>query len=97
MAAVLDDEEIAERLLSEPDGPARAMDLVGWTYDRELLAGIFEAILRLTSITIAANSKDGKVPKVTPLPRPQTAVQRVRLRLVQEDLQHVVTAFRPRE
>lgn len=97
MAAVLDDDEVALRLLDEPEGPRSEMDLVGWTYERELLAGIFEAVLRLTSITIAANSKDGKPPPVTPLPRPQTAVQRVRHLKVLRDLENVVTAFRPRE
>lgn len=98
MAAVLDDEEVARKMLADTDGgPRRAMDMQGWTYERELLTAILESVQRLTAITIAANSKDGKAPRVPPLPRPETAVQRIRLRVVRDQLDQVVTAFRPRE
>lgn len=98
MAAVLDDEDVARRMLAEQDdGPGRPMDMHGWTFERELLTAVLEAIHRLTAITIAAHSKDGKPPKVPPLPRPETAAQRVRLREGPGSIAAVIEAFRPRE
>lgn len=98
MAAVLDDEDVARRLLAESGRPVRReMTMYGWSPVVELLTAQLEATLRLTAITIAANSKDGKPPKVNPLPRPETAVQRIRLREGPGSLTAVIEAFRPRE
>jgi hypothetical protein len=48
-----------------------------WTHERELLVGLTEAVLSLRSVLIGVNSKSGKPPKVHPLPRPKTAIDRV--------------------
>lgn len=80
-AAVSDDEDTALALIEQQEHvdtarPSR-FGMEGWTYERELLVGITEAIMSLRAVTLGVNSKNGKVPKVHPLPRPKTAVDRV--------------------
>jgi hypothetical protein len=73
------------------------MDMVGWTPERELLSGILEAVLRQTAWLVGVHGKDHKVPKVNPLPRPRTAIERVRRRREEEEVAAIVAAFKPRE
>lgn len=101
MVALADDDELAENILSrqgsEEEGPRRRPpSLLEWSLQTELLAGLYEAVQRLTSITIAANSDKGNAPKVTPLPRPVTAMDRLRRKREQEQLAAVVEMIRPK-
>lgn len=55
----------------EPGAPVEPPSWRGWTYDRQVMVGIFEVLS-------AANWQrtDGKGPKPKPLPRPETAAPR---------------------
>jgi len=83
MAAVHDDDDVAAELIARGgDEVARKRSerfgLEGWTYERELLVGITEVLLSVRSTLIAVNTPKGKAPpKVKPLPRPRTAMDRV--------------------
>lgn len=73
-AAIVDDEELAERLAEIE--PAKSFGMAEWTPERALLTVAVEWLQALYSITVAANSKNGKGPPVKPMPRPVTAVDR---------------------
>lgn len=98
-AALLRDEQIALRIvqMADPDKPRRqSPDLVGWNYQCEMLTAIYDALQHLSAIIVAVNSKNGKAPKVTPLPRPETAIEAARTRRKEAELAHLFEAFRPK-
>lgn len=80
-AAVFDDEDVALELLGDDDDSATSsppsFGMAGWTYERELLVGVTETLMSLRAVLIGVNSEKGKVPKVHPLPRPKTALDRI--------------------
>lgn len=41
-----------------------------WTTDQELLASVVDAVTHLTTVVVQANSKKGRAPRWSPLPRP---------------------------
>jgi hypothetical protein len=77
-AAILDDEELAERIAEQPASSSFGMH--EWTPERALLTVMVDWLQAIYSITVAANSKNGKGPPVKPLPRPVTAVDRLEQR-----------------
>lgn len=98
-AAVREDEDLASQLLELPEeiqSTPFTPSFVGWTPERELLTALTEAVHALHAVTVAAHS-DGRVRRVPPLPRPVTAVERVKARRGREIADHVRDTFLPRE
>lgn len=99
MAAVFDDEEVAARLVERESEEGRdrkvRFGMEEWTYERELLVGITEALMSLRAVLIGVNSPKGKVPKVDPLPRPTTALDRIRERRRREQMSELVAQLTP--
>jgi hypothetical protein len=58
-------------------GEAKTFGMRDWTYDRELLSLLIDEIRSLHSTFVAANNK-GKGFSVTPMPRPVTALDRLK-------------------
>lgn len=73
-AAIADDDELAQRMAELP--VSKSFGMHEWTPERALLTVIVEWLQALYSITVAANSTNGKGPPVKPMPRPVTAVDR---------------------
>lgn len=73
----MDHDEDAAQLLRR--GVPEHFGMQGWTYDRELLSLLVDEIRSLHSTFIAVHNK-GKGFKVTPMPRPVTAMDRVERR-----------------
>jgi hypothetical protein len=98
MAAVADDDELAEKFLDLDDGsPPSPLGFYEWTPERDLLTHLVEAVSRLHAWQVGVHSRDHKVPKVPPLPRPRSALDRVRARREEEQVAAIVAAFRPRD
>lgn len=93
-ASVMDDEDAVAALQAEPDGPS-AFGMQGWTYERELLTTVVDVLGQLHASFIQANSDDGKRPKVEPMLRPRTALDRMRSRQVLEEHRNLVRLLRP--
>lgn len=77
MCAVANDEEIAASMPPPKLGPP---PLHEWDPVVELLTLLADEVRQLTALTMAANSKTGKVKPPKPLPRPRTAYDRVKSR-----------------
>lgn len=73
----MDSEEDAAELLAR--GQAEQFGMRDWTHTRELLTVLVEEIRSLHSSLIAINNR-GRGFKVSPLPRPVTAIDRVERR-----------------
>lgn len=87
MAAVLNDEEVAEQAAAAEvargeveryDGEPLPLPLTAWTPEVQLLTKVVEKVAEQTAILIAVNSKDGKFKAPKPEPRPLTALQKAR-------------------
>lgn len=79
--AMSNDEELAEAILDQPDdGPPKkpTRRLSEFSADVEVLSVLTDRVTELINVTVA--SRGGKPRKVPPMPRPATAVQRVRSR-----------------
>lgn len=78
-AALLDDDELAEQIYEpvDDDGPIPPMDFVGYDPVVAGLTNIGDILLMLRATLIAVNSDKGKMPPVKPLPRPESARERV--------------------
>lgn len=76
-AAVLDDDELASRY-SDEDSPEERVKFGYGGYNPEVakLTDIADILLSLRATLIAVNSEKGKMPKITPFPRPETAFDR---------------------
>jgi hypothetical protein len=59
-----------------------------------MLTALYESIQSLTALYVGVHSKN--TPKVKPLPRPVTAVDRLRSRMEEDNLARVVDFFRPK-
>ncbi|HEX5525170.1 MAG TPA: hypothetical protein VFX53_17125 [Pedococcus sp.] len=77
-AGLLDNEDDAAELLKR--GEAATFGMHGWTYERELLSSLVEAVRAMHSTLVAVNSKGHKGFTVKPLPRPVTAMDRLKKR-----------------
>jgi hypothetical protein len=77
-ASVMDDDESVEQLLDRP--ASRAFGLAGWTFERELLTAMVDALNQVHATLIQINSQNGQRPAVDPLPRPVTALHRQQAR-----------------
>jgi hypothetical protein len=79
--ALSNDDLFAAQMLDQEDtakaGAKRAMS--EWSVEVELLSSLLDRVGELISVTLAAAGAK-KPPKVTPAPRPATAVERVRNR-----------------
>jgi len=83
--AISQDDEYAEMLIRANKGQvprgAANPSLAYWTTEAGLLADVKDSIATLISVTVTASSKKGaSPPKVTPTPRPTTAMERVATR-----------------
>lgn len=76
--AVAEDEELAERLATEPPPPSRPPPLREFGPEVQALAEVRDLLANLIAVTVKAHG--GKPPKVKPYPRPETALQRSRRR-----------------
>lgn len=77
-AEIADSDEYAQRMLARQEESAqRPRTMHGFTPELAALYEIADRVGALYAVTIAVNSKNGKAPDVPPLPRPQTAAQRV--------------------
>lgn len=95
-AAAVDDDDIAEAIADrEPDTTELRMTTAGWTPERSLLTCLVDAVGYLTAVTIAVNSRNGKVPEVPRLPRPVTALERHHERQVQAVREMVLDQLLP--
>lgn len=98
-AAVLDDEDLAlARIQAEDDDPpprSGRPPLVGETQDRMLLRAIASQLLRIEHAVYASQvgKKAGRPPRA--LPGPQTAEERVRERLADQDVEEIFDAVTP--
>lgn len=99
VAAILDDEDLAaERIAAETDAPRRRArpPLVGETAERMLLRGVLSAMLRLEHATYAVNAPKGKAGSPPqPLPGPETAEDRLRERLADQDVEELLDTLTP--
>lgn len=77
-ASLLDSEEDAAVLLER--GEPTTFGMRDWTYERELLSALVDSVRSLHSSFVAANTKGGKGFEVKPLPRPVTAIDRIKKR-----------------
>ncbi|WP_289009968.1 hypothetical protein [uncultured Thermomonospora sp.] len=79
LAAVADDDEVADQLADEPDGPPPPPPLTEWSAEVERLTLIADRLGELITLFAAVNSKK-KPPPYRNLPRPVTARQRAERR-----------------
>lgn len=77
-ASLLDNEEDAAELLKR--GEATTFGARDWTYDRELLSSLVDAVRSMHSTLVAVNTKNRKGFTVKPMPRPVTAIDRLKKR-----------------
>lgn len=84
-------------MLDDDEPPRRPPSFYGWTPERELLVALTESVQRQHAWLIGVHSKDHKVPKVRPIPRPITALDRVRERQQQASVAAVIALFRPKD
>lgn len=90
-----DDDDLAPYLAEMPT--KKHFGLTGWSSEIELLtsiSGLLEAIL---SRTIAGQSKNGKGPKVTPSPRPRTAIDRLEQKNLERQHESIVSQLIPKK
>lgn len=92
-AGVMDDEAAVAQLLGR-DRPG-TFGLTGWTFERELLTAIVDAVNQLHATLIQVNSSDGKRPKTAPLPRPTTALDRIAIEQERSEHRARVRLLRP--
>ncbi|GGM75489.1 hypothetical protein GCM10012275_52720 [Longimycelium tulufanense] len=71
------------------------MGLDQWSRTEELLTYVVEEIRNLRAVTIAAHSERGRVPRVQPLPRPKTALERLEEREAMEIHRSIVRQVLP--
>lgn len=78
--AMAADEDLAEAILTADDGkPRKATRRISeFSPDVELLSLLNDRVAELIQVTVA--TRGGKARKVTPMPRPTTAVEKVRAR-----------------
>lgn len=76
--AQADDDDLAEQLVDQ-DRPASSFRVSEFGTTNALLAGIFDRLGEVIAATVSAGG--GKPPKVDPLPRPVTALDRAAQRL----------------
>lgn len=95
----MDDEKSVSELLAttKPDDDEPfVFGYTGWTYERELLTTVCDLLQQFHASFIQANSDKGTRPTVDPMPRPTTALDRVRARQVIENHYNLVALMRPR-
>jgi hypothetical protein len=90
--ALLDDDEVGEKLLEMPDQPPRER-LAEWSAERETLTQILDAIHALSVNVIAAAG--AKPPQMRPALRPVTSLNRVRQRRQMAQHQSLVRRLTP--
>lgn len=97
MAALADDDEQADHLVEAVgEVEQRAPTMAGWTPERFLLTALVEAVQQLTAITVACHSEDGQVADIPHLPRPETALERARVRRESRLRDEVLAKILPR-
>lgn len=62
-------------LTTEDDPPPT---MLGWSPEYTMLVALVEAVRNLIAVTVAVNSKDGRVDNPPSMPRPVTALQKAR-------------------
>lgn len=91
-ASVLADEESMEQVLSQEDNAESksAIPLAGWTTDHDLLTTVIDVLNSLHATLVQVNSEKGQRPDVKPMPRPETAIERVEAKqAIDEHLERV--------
>jgi hypothetical protein len=76
--AVSLDEELAEQVINNPDPAPRGdpMRMREWSPELEILTAMADRLGDVIQAVIAAQG--GKPPKIKPMPRPKTAVEKLR-------------------
>ncbi|NQE89017.1 hypothetical protein [Nocardia terpenica] len=93
------DEELAQQLLNREDAEAdtdhdrAGISPVGYSIDTYLLLSIIDALMGVQAAIVAAAGADP--PHVTPMPRPETAVDRVREQRRTASMQALIDLFTP--
>lgn len=79
---MLEDEDSVEQLLArtKDEDSTNVFGMQGWTYERELLTTIVDALGQLHATLIQVNSDNGRRPDIPMLGRPKTAIDRVEKR-----------------
>lgn len=77
-ASLLEHDEDAAELLKR--GETTTFGMRDWTYERELLSALVDAVRSMHSTLHAVHSKNHKGFDVKPMPRPVTALDRIRKR-----------------
>lgn len=90
-----DDDEIAPILADMPK--SKHFGLTGWSSEIELLTSICGLLEALLSRTIAGQTKNGKGPKVSPQPRPHTALDRLDQKNLERQHEELVTLLLPNQ
>lgn len=93
-ASVMDDEESVASLLDQEE-QAATFGLRDWTYERELLTAVIDALNGIHATLIQVNSEGGKRPEVDPMRRPTTALDRLEARRAKEQHEQRVRLLRP--
>lgn len=99
--AVADDEEHAALMLArqELNGGSKATEqappLATWSAEAGMLADLIDSVNALRHTLIAVNSKKGANNKLTPYPRPRTAIDKVRRRSRQAKHEALVARVLP--
>lgn len=83
--SLADDDElaarIAERTGEKPNGKKQGVPLLSWTAQREQTATLTDVMVSVRQQILAGQLKKGKAPpRVSPAPRPRTALQRAEAR-----------------
>ncbi len=93
-ASIAASENASKRLVNKKDTP-KSFGMLDWTYERELLTTVCDLLQQLHASFIQANSDGGKRPKVEPMPRPKTALDRLEARQVVEEHRSLVRLMLP--
>lgn len=78
---VFDSDDYAEQMLEaqrQAEEQQKKRTMLGYSDVLDALYNIADRLGALYSVTIAVNSENGKAPDVAPMPRPETAVDRIR-------------------
>jgi hypothetical protein len=91
--AQLDDEDLAAAILDTNQAVNGRVRMSTWSHEVDLLAAIHDRLGHLIAVNTAAAG--GKPPTLTPVPRPTTAMDRLRKRRRDEQHQDLVAKLLP--
>jgi hypothetical protein len=81
-----------EQVFSQEDDEESksSIPLAGWTTDHDLLTTVIDVLNSLHATLVQVNSEKGQRPDVKPMPRPETAIERVEAKqAIDEHLERV--------